>query len=490
MTIPPPPKTTPYYVFLFVTIILLAVSLRIYKAGQVGIIYDEAYSFFQYAGDINTALSKYSFNNHIVNSVLMSLSVKSIGRHSSLLGVPSIRVPAVVFGIIYVLSVSLVIHHVLNNMLLKLVLLVPVLFNYFIVDISYLARGYVISLGAAYLGILLLVLYEKNKTMNIADILLSIGLLNGIAIGAFATSVFLMVSINIVFLAVVYHKIYTESAIESSTKALKTTIIIGVVLAVLTSLLLILIYSKSFSHMMDIVDRSRRPGNKLIPFYMGVLKDFSFNPGNSLFEPDSAIFVILSSIFFTLYFLGLITRKRINNTSAMVFSLMIISVVVCLIFVLIKETTSDITRSYLIYLPLILVTGGVMFDEGLRLYIDAPIKKYLLVFTFVCLYAIFIVNTMPSIKTINICGWADQSSAYVLTKELKALDPQRQWRVCPSNELIYTRLPWLFYNDRKMERTSEDADVLLLHLSEKTLPDYRYYKYELFKLYNVLVYIR
>ena len=133
---------------LFLIILGIAIGLRVYKAHNTGIIYDEVWTYEDYCTDFHTAVTKYTAeNNHVLNSVFIVFTQKIFGSYEHFL-----RIPSLVFGILFCCSLAVIINKTIHSRLFKIVILAVILFNWFIVDLTFLARGYAIALGATFCG--------------------------------------------------------------------------------------------------------------------------------------------------------------------------------------------------------------------------------------------------------------------------------------------------------------------------------------------------
>jgi hypothetical protein len=137
--------------FLLVAALIAGVVLRVYKAGYTGMIFDEIWTVEDFCENFRVAVTKYHTNNHILNSIFIVLAEKVFGSYEHY---P--RIPAVLFGIVFCAALMDVVRQVLRSGALKVVVYLLILLNWFVFDLTYLARGYAISLGVTFTGMALL----------------------------------------------------------------------------------------------------------------------------------------------------------------------------------------------------------------------------------------------------------------------------------------------------------------------------------------------
>ncbi|MBF0319682.1 MAG: hypothetical protein HQL01_07765 [Nitrospirae bacterium] len=485
------------YLLCFVSIVLAAVILRMYKAYYTGVIYDEALTYFRFARDLNSAVSDYSApNNHLLNSILIFFSVKAFGQSGTLLGVPAIRIPAVFFGIVYVISVALTIWLTLTNRMARIIVLALCLFNYYVFDLSILARGYAIALGAVYLELLLIVLYltrlkDKNKTM-----VFLFSVLNFTALGAMLTSLYTIVPLNLALLAVVY---YSERAVhvkqpghtEIKSKPFKKTFEVGCAILWFSSLTLALLYKSTI---------------KSAIYYSGKSAELSESPGSilksliadcmlrrELYEhtlPIAAALVLL--ILSVLFVINIIIGKSVSNTALIICSVLSGSILLAYILSTLTRTPMGYTRNHVFWLPLIFLCIGVVADGALALFnlrnvspIIHKAGKYSLYLIIILISVALIAAMAPSLHAVNISDWKAQSVVGPLARQLKKTAPLRHWKIGFSEELPYNLYPCQFYMNEVYE--IKNSNVAVYHISEHKQSGVRPYEYELFREFDCLV---
>ncbi|MBC8378323.1 MAG: hypothetical protein H8E62_04030, partial [Planctomycetes bacterium] len=135
-------------------VLLASVGLRVYKAVHTGIIYDEVYTILNFGQHFHDAITLYKNpnNNHILNSILINLDRVLFAGHESFY-----RYHTIFFGTLYCLSVTYLTWTLITDRLLRIAFAALLTLQWFVFDLSYLARGYSIALAAIFGGIALLV---------------------------------------------------------------------------------------------------------------------------------------------------------------------------------------------------------------------------------------------------------------------------------------------------------------------------------------------
>ncbi|MEO5359290.1 MAG: hypothetical protein H7843_02450 [Nitrospirota bacterium] len=477
------------YIGCFAAIVLLAVILRIYKAYYTGVIYDEALTYFRFSRDFNSAISNYSStNNHLLNSVLIYLSVKVFGQ--SFIGVPAIRLPAVFFGIVYVVSIALVIEAALRGRVLKILVLGACLFNYLIFDLTILARGYAIALGAVYLELLVIVLYPKLLKDKADSMVILFSALNFIALGAMLTSLYTVVPLNLAFLAVMFHRLKAGQLTASDRlyDALKKTVQAGVVILCLSSLALALLYNRVFTKIISASGKHSEVNDALITILKSLITEGLFTnwefPLSTILNILQTIILPLMVALTVLFLLNVIVSKKTLPTAALI----VLSVLAAsFLFAYAARTAAGVslgfTRNHVFWLPLIFISAGIVMD-GARISPLVPLKTSIYVVT--CLMSVVLIaGPLMALHVVTTHDWKPQSVVGPLLRQLNKTDPLRRWRVGFSDKLEYNLYPYLFYNNEAYRII--DSNAAVYHISEKDLHTGNLYQYDLFKKFDCVV---
>ncbi len=180
-------------------VLLICIIFRIYKALAITVVNDEIWTYFAFATDIHTALTKFtSTNNHLLNSLIMSLMKNSGIMYSQL-----IRIPTLICSIVFCWSVYRILTHTVRTRYIIAIFLAGILLNRTLCDYSFLARGYAYSLMSFSLILMILV---KSWNTGADSFLLKkrctalVVLLNFISLGALSSSLTFIFALNVVYL--------------------------------------------------------------------------------------------------------------------------------------------------------------------------------------------------------------------------------------------------------------------------------------------------
>ncbi|MBF0487959.1 MAG: hypothetical protein HQK98_07335 [Nitrospirae bacterium] len=484
------------YIGCFVAVVLSAVILRMYKACYTGVIYDEALTYFRFARNFNSAVSDYSTtNNHLLNSVLIYLSVNIFGRLGNFMGVPAIRLPAVFFGIIYVVSIALTIETALRNRPLKLLVLTLCLSNYFIFDLSILARGYAIALGAVYCELFLVILYPTLLKDYDKSMVFLISALNFTALGAMLTSLYTIVPINLAFLAVMYH---TKNACAATSKPygpvknilLKKVFEMGSAIMCFSSLPLALLYINVIKTIISAAVVNSEINEAPATILKALITECLFSKwGFHLWNFEMIIRDIMLPtmlILIALFILNIMVKKRTLTPAALIIlSVLATSFLLACGAHAAAGLSLGFTRNHVFWLPMIVLTGGIIADGAL----DARIIGMWFMRAGTCLICliliILIAGPLASLHVVTTYDWKPQSVVGPLLRELKKTDATRRWRVGFSDNLEFDLFPYLFYNGEAY--SISDSDVAVYPISEQNQHPENLYEYDLFKKFDCIV---
>lgn len=484
------------YIGCFAVIVLLAVILRIYKAYYTGVIYDEALTYFRFSRDFNSAVSNYSStNNHLLNSVLIYLSVKVFGQSGSFLGVPAIRLPAVVFGIVYVVSIALVIETALKDRLLKILVLGVCLFNYLIFDLTILARGYAIALGAVYLELLVIVLYPTLLKDKANSMVIVFSALNFIALGAMLTSLYTIVPLNLAFLAVMFHHTrITAAQLTASDRpyaALKKTLQAGAAIMCLSAVPLALLYNKVFTKIVSASGKHSEVNDTLITILKSLITEGLFTswefPVSSILNIIQTIILPLMAALTVLFLLNVTVNKKAPAPAAFI----VLSVLAAsFLFAYAARTAAGLslgfTRNHVFWLPLIFLSAGIVMEGASDVRVRALVTLKAGIYAAACMVSVVLIaGPLMSLHAVTTHDWKPQSMVGPLLRQLSKTDPLRRWRVGFSDKLEYNLYPYLFYNNEAYRIS--DSNAAVYHISEKDLHAGNLYQYDLFKKFDCVV---
>ena len=191
------PGTIPLLSILFLLVMVFATGFRIYKADFAGITYDERANFRIFAQNLFTAVNVFTTtNNHVLNSVLMYYAHEYFAYYDHF-----IRIPSLLAGILFTLSLAYIVHRTISSKAIRVAALAMISLIPFVVDYSFMARGYSYAMGACFLQIAMVVWLIEHKVRYGFWLLpvLAISLMNFVAFGAMLSSVLILGAFNLIF---------------------------------------------------------------------------------------------------------------------------------------------------------------------------------------------------------------------------------------------------------------------------------------------------
>ncbi|MHC5062080.1 MAG: hypothetical protein ACYTFK_13525, partial [Planctomycetota bacterium] len=236
------------FVFLFLTLLLLCVGLRIYKSDRAGISYDESLTFQRYAGSVKAALTSFdpasasSTNNHVLNSIFIHYAQKYFGSYEHF-----IRIPSLAAGIIFSLATAYIIYKTVRSRTIRIASLGMVLLLPYVFDYSYLARGYSFALAGVFATIAFVIWLMEHKIRFrywlIPAVLIS--MMNFLAFGSMLSAMLVLAGLNAVFILLYSPKIFSDSPGK-----VKTIVANLVSISVLTSVPLFFLYRAIYKNIL------------------------------------------------------------------------------------------------------------------------------------------------------------------------------------------------------------------------------------------------
>ena len=455
-------------VTLLVIVMLCGIGFRVYKMHSAGIVADEAWTYRDYCTDLNTAITNYSStNNHLLNSVFIVLTRKILGGYDHF-----IRIPSMLFGILFCIAITAIVHKTIRSQILKIVLLMLVLMNWFLVDLTILARGYAIALGVTYAGIALLMRHLNDDTEHKKNWLIVIALIvmNFFAFGSMLSSIALILSIN-----AVYFGITIIGSIRKGKKTLIHAISRMFAVAFGSFLSLYLLYHQVFA---TVIRRGK--SFRLEPFSQYLSKvlwkpliyyDFSTIKFNILIYKVSLTLLITCAVICLLAYLYRLKTKKLSITLNSPISLIFLLTASLLSVMFLQNNVFDVSlglpRNGVFILPLVLISSGIIVDRAAIAL--SRIKLFSLPLSSACIISmamLFYLN-IPATKAINIrpYDWGKQSSIGPLIRMLRQIDPNKEWGIkLTSPQLAALHKPIVYYAKfgHKVKRLWRGHDVLMV----------------------------
>lgn len=465
----------------FMGVLLCAIGFRIYKAHNTGILYDEVWTYEDYCSNLHTAVTTYTnVNNHVINSCLIVLAEKVWGGYEHFL-----RIPSVAFGIIFCCSLAAIIHKTIHGRVLRIVALFLILFNWFIVDLSFLARGYAIALGVTFFGIAIMLHRSKYNSERKEPgwwIVILFVFMNFMALGSMLSSLGIVLSIN-----VVYGIWLLKDTIGQGKKALLRfltrygTIAIGSILSLYLLYRPILSAIRKRSELFSTNDTFAVYMKKSLWNPLAFL-DFSRIRFTALMlKLAIAIVVVCAIIMVVKFVLRLAKEKHKLNFLSNPAALIIILTVVLFSFMAVQRVAFDVSlgmpRNGVFLLVLVLLSSGVIIDRTVEALSRIKILSYGL--CSVCASVLMTLgflnfSSWNAVHT-HYWAWAIQSGVAPLVRTLKDIDPDKRWRIKLTEDRTKSCARSIRYYQRfgyNIEVADGDAyDVWIL---PKSKPDSRY----------------
>ena len=490
------------FITMLLAVLLTAVALRIYKAHHTGIIYDEAGTYRDFSHSISDALTKYnSPNNHVINSIAIHFAAKPFGSYEHF-----IRIPAVFSSLMFLAATAYIICKTIDSGLLRLGLVAVISLNYYVFDLSILARGFAIALGVIYTG-MGLALYLLDRPIKyrwwFVPILLLV-ITNFLAVGSMLATVFLLVGLNVVAVC------FSARFFSNAPNRRNPTLLTGICVPVLSAGALLLLFWRLRE---KIQEQSQAYGKiSTLRYFRQVLVDPLLGradglrgaawPGGAENMADGAgwmrgalvwtvlVIVLVSGAVVLVSWLrgqgearnhrrkGDTTESKADGPAALCRTLFgpagFVVAVLC-VTVLAMIAHSDILRKPLgnvrhgfFLIPLVVISLGILIDRALKCISANVLGKIFLGVVLVAAVGLT-VQSWPSTYVVQIHNWDRQSMIGPLLRRLRAIDPQHVWNISLSKETRYNWQSLEYYDNfgyRSRFRGVRTPDVVIRHKSE------------------------
>ena len=460
-------KSSPILLFyIFIAILIAGIIFKIYKALNTGIIYDEAFTFSHFTTSFHAALNSYlnPNNNHVLNSIAICVANKFFSSYEQF---P--RIPSLIFGIIYSISAAYIVYNIIKSNTLKIILLLLITLNWFVFDLSFLARGYSIALAAIYsaIAIIIAILNKKIKHKKAWLPIIILSAMNFLALGSMLSCIPVLFSINFVFILFYSHRVFNPPA-----KILKTVIINTTSIFLLTTTATYLLYMRIYKQIL-----SARNDFGLTSFTTHI-KQVLVNSMTKQNLPQNLIIyiafiaIVLISLIFALYKFKKSNPKKylnLNNPTTFILILTITAVATIFIYRVIFKMSLGFMRNSVFLVPLFLLTCSILCDKlWLALKNKTPIIR-LTKTAIIITCALLILQTLPSAYAVQVHDWDRQSMAGPLLRRLKEINPHKIWRIRLTEKTKYLNLPLRYYknfNHRLQLAYRGDCDIIITHKSQ------------------------
>jgi hypothetical protein len=152
----------------------------VYRAATQSIVIDEAYTYNRFvAPPLAESLATYDANNHVLHTLLCKVSVACFG-----LSELSLRLPALLGSLLFLVSVWRLARYVLGRGWLCLLAVAVVGLNPFVLDYLWAARGYSLALGLFFWSLFLLTRYLSEDYDPPERLLFRAGVVLGLSVAA------------------------------------------------------------------------------------------------------------------------------------------------------------------------------------------------------------------------------------------------------------------------------------------------------------------
>lgn len=454
---------------LFLIIILLSIALKIYKADYAGIAYDESLTFQQFSQDVETALTSYTPNNHVLNSIFIHYAHKFFGFYEHF-----VRIPSLLAGIVFSLSIAYIVYKSIESDLLRITAFAMISLVPFVFDYSFLARGYAFSFGYCYaqIAFVLWLLEHKIRFKYWLIPAFIISLLNFINLGAMISTVLMLAAINAAFVLFYSHKIFKDNV-----HRLKTVILNSIAIFIFTSVPLFFLYRQLYTKIMTNStvwkwDKVWKGWPSLTEYMHGLLITKVFHVretfGLTLYY-IFLFFVILGIIFYICKLLTAIKagtwRKcyhgNIHGNFVMITGLLGLVIIVIYATVLKKSLGFQRNNAYLI--PLVLTCCVIILDR-----FGNTLKGILGKTVRVIIVVVVLLTTLHNLP--NPYRWGGSTFSKPVLQRLRAIDPDKTWNIAFSERKRLFYMGFLYYKqfDYKFNTVKQGKyDVFICHKNKR-----------------------
>lgn len=451
-----------------VAIVVLAIVLRGFKAVHTGIIYDEVYTVMNFGQHFHDAMTLYKNpnNNHIFNSILVNVDRVLFGRHESFY-----RFHTIFFGAVYCVSMLYLVWALIADRLLRIAFVALLTLQWFVFDLSFLARGYSIALAAIFGGLALLVWLQKHRIM-LPYIWVPVTILiamNFLALGSMLSVLLLLFIVNGCYILLFSHRVFPEG-----TKPLKPMLIHCVAVPIGSAVSLYLLYQYIWR---DILAARNDFGKMPLGQH---LKEVLWVNMPAVTQPWTQVvygLFLLLTVAALLYLICILLRTRflrrisflnLKQPQSFIVLTTIGFFLGMVIYRNVLKMSLGFPRNGVFLIPLFLLSCGIILDAACGLLTVARLR--VAVAGIICAVTLMLtVAAWPSLDAVKVHTWEIQSIAGPLIRDLRGIDPKRRWKVALTQKTWHMNLPLQYYqiNGYPVQRAGgNDFDVVVTHQSE------------------------
>lgn len=426
------PKT----VLLLGVLVLILIGLRVYKAHQAGILHDEYWTTRDYCKNIQSPMTVYtSTNNHILNSLSIVLMRPAFGRYEHY-----IRIHTVLWGAFFCVGIAWTLRNVLRSSVLRIVFLLLILLNWFIFDLSYLARGYAMAMGIMFITIAAYahnLSKEDRRGLDGWPVTILFIAMNFIAMGSMLSALSMVVSLNGFYVVMLLVRARGQS------RAVLTKRLFQIVTLVAGSgLSLYLLYFRVLSEVRQLSKQFETE-----PFFE-YMKKILWDPfiklngmalNRMLFERHVylltlsllAVCLVICLIFFLMRIKSNPSGNFRMSPATFILVLTMGVFVAKVVQFRVLGMSLGMPRNSIFFLVLVLLSGGILIDHAVGLLSRTKIISGVVHSVCIGVLGLLIYVNLPSLRAVDTRGydWGKQSAVGPLLRYLRRIDPQHTWRL-------------------------------------------------------------
>ncbi len=434
-------------------ILCVLIGLRAYKAHTTGILHDEYWTTRDFCDNIQSPMTIYtSTNNHVLNSLSIVFMRKIAGHYDHF-----IRIHTVLWSALFCLSAGWIIRNTLRSFPLQILTLLAVLLNWFVFDLSYLARGYAMGLGMVFFTIAVYVHYltkgPREKCHGWPVTILFI-VMNFIAMGAMLSCLSIIASLNMCYVILL---LMPSTAGDKGT--FKKRIAQAGTLIAGSGGSLFLLYCRILPEVRKFSEKFKSE-----PFFQ-YMKKILWDPFVKLnaMHPDqnamnghiytaTLIFLGICAVVCLILFVRTFksNRKTPFRLSPSSFILVLTGGVFLtkIIQYQLLGMSLGMPRNSVFWIALLILSSGIIIDHALGSLAKIKPAYYLMQCLCIGIVSVFLYVNRPSLRAVDIrpYDWGKQSAIGPLVRTLKKIDSEETWNVkldpyadCLSGPISYYR---------------------------------------------------
>ena len=472
---------------LLLLVLILSIAAFIYKADYTGTSYDEAMTFRDYCSSVQEARHNFkSTNNHVLNSIFSCIAHRWFGDYEQF-----IRIFPMLSGVAFMLACGYVVSRLVSSLWLRISGVISIFTVQMVFDYLVMARGYTYGLSAMMIY-LAVVLFFMNKPLAfkfcwIPIVLLSV--LNFLALGAMLSAVFVMLTLNAIFVLFYSPLLYRDA--KSKIKIIAVHVIS---MMIVSGGLLVWLY---YPILDDVLHAGQNPyvadiakSWKGWSSYVQYIHDLLFG---QMFTADASG-RWTAGVFFTVLavatagqcaaIIRVVKRHQWSDyvtqqKSGLLVSLLFVTYFVLIFFhsVVLKHSPGLLRNQVFMIPPLLL--SFLWLSDRLAARLSSLAARRIAVVCFCVLLGVISYRTRPHLRSIANDGMCMSRPTL---KRLRALDPDIVWNLAFSQEMRYHYMGFMYYKqfDYKFNvNTGQQSNVLICRPDENRVVapilDYEYF---------------